>query len=82
MSWSRWIAAAALVGGLAFGLMGGEYSALDSRELRRQIRAQERAIAQLRIEVDSLEQLATALETDPSFTYSRMSSDASTATPS
>ena len=65
MSWSRWIAAAALVGGLAFGLMGGEYSALDSRELRRQIRAQERAIAQLRIDVDSLEQLATALETDP-----------------
>ena len=65
MSWSRWIAAAALVGGLAFALMGGEYSALDARELRRQIREQERAIAQLRIDVDSLEREAIALETDP-----------------
>ncbi len=65
MSWSRWIAAAALVGGLAFGLMGGEYSALDSRAIRRQIGEEQRAIERLTIEVDSLEALATALETDP-----------------
>jgi cell division protein FtsB len=65
VSWGRWIAAAALVGGLSFGLMGGEYSALDSRSIRRQIRVEQRAIERLTAEVDSLEALATALETDP-----------------
>jgi cell division protein FtsB len=45
--------------------MGGEYSALDSRSIRRQIRVEQRAIERLTAEVDSLEALATALETDP-----------------
>jgi cell division protein FtsB len=61
----RWLAVAAVAGGLLFGLMGGEYSSLDLRTIRREIRAEEEAIARLTAEVDSLAELAERLETDP-----------------
>jgi cell division protein FtsB len=60
----RWVAVAAVVGGLIFGLMGGEYSALDLRAIRAQIRAEEQAIARITADVDSLAELAERLETD------------------
>ncbi|KPK05214.1 MAG: hypothetical protein AMS20_07120 [Gemmatimonas sp. SG8_28] len=64
MTLARWVAVAAVAGGVIFGLMGGEYSALDRRAIRVQIRAQEQAIARLTEEVDSLAEFAGRLETD------------------
>jgi cell division protein FtsB len=52
----------ALVG---FALLAGEYSTFDWLTLRRQVAEERAAIADLEIEVDSLERLARALETDP-----------------
>ena len=64
MTLGRWVVVAALVGGFLFGLMGGEYSTLDLRAIRVQIRGEEQAIARLTAEVDSLAELAERLETD------------------
>jgi cell division protein FtsB len=52
----------ALVG---FALLAGEYGTFDWLTLRRQVAEERAAIADLEIEVDSLERLARALETDP-----------------
>jgi cell division protein FtsB len=61
----RIIGAVAFVGGIAFGVFGGEYGTLDWLSLRRQVREQERAIEQLRVEIDSLAEYAAKLERDP-----------------
>jgi cell division protein FtsB len=53
-----------LVSALIFSLAGGEYGTLDWLELRRQERAEQRAIAELTVEVDSLKRFAKAVETD------------------
>ena len=53
-----------IAGGSGFGAMGGEYSTLDWWTLRRQVDDENAAVARLRIEVDSLGQVAKALETD------------------
>ena len=49
----------------AFALLAGEYSTFDWLTLRRQVAEERAAIAELEIEVDSLQRLARALETDP-----------------
>jgi cell division protein FtsB len=54
-----------LFGLVAFGLLAGEYGTFDWLTLRRQLAEERAAIADLEIEVDSLERLARALETDP-----------------
>ena len=60
----RVIAVVILVGGLAFGLFGGEYRAIDSWKLKRQVREEEAALEVLRAEIDSLSAYADSLETD------------------
>jgi cell division protein FtsB len=50
---------------VAFGLLAGEYGTFDWLTLRRQLAEERAAIADLETEVDSLERLARALETDP-----------------
>jgi cell division protein FtsB len=64
MRWGRLIAGVLAVGGVAFGIFGGEYSTLDWWQLKREVRAEERSIAQLRAEVDSLGVWAALVETD------------------
>jgi cell division protein FtsB len=54
-----------VLGGIAFGALGGEYSTPDWWTLRRQVQDEDSAIASLRVEVDSLSKVARALETDP-----------------
>jgi cell division protein FtsB len=56
---------AVIVGGIVFGLLGGEYSTFDWWKLKRSVSAGEGAITQLRLEIDSLQKEAEALETDP-----------------
>lgn len=58
------IAGIVVVGGVVFGLMGGEYSTLDWWKLKREARDQEEAIERLRFEIDSLRAWAESLETD------------------
>jgi len=49
----------------AFALLAGEYGTFDWLTLRRQVAEEQSAIADLEAEVDSLDRLAKALETDP-----------------
>jgi len=58
------IAAIFLVGGLVFGLFGGEYRAIDWWKLKRQVRDEQAVIADLRLEIDSLRAYAESLETN------------------
>jgi cell division protein FtsB len=60
----RVIAAIFLIGGVAFGLFGGEYRAIDWWKLKRQVREEQVAIEELRLEIDSLRAYAESLETD------------------
>ena len=59
------LAGAVVVGGLAFGYSGGEYSTGDLRTLRDNVAAERAAATLLQIEIDSLRRGADALETDP-----------------
>ncbi len=61
----RIVAAAFVLGGLAFGLFGGEYRAIDTWKLKRQVREERAAIEELRLEIDSLRAYAESLETNP-----------------
>ena len=65
MTVNRVIAILVVLGGIAFGALGGEYSTTDWWTLRRQVQEEDSAIASLRLEVDSLSRVAKALETDP-----------------
>jgi len=59
--------AAALVlvlGGVAFGALGGEYSTRDWWSLRGNLEAEQAAVERLRAETDSLGKFVKALETD------------------
>jgi cell division protein FtsB len=62
---TRLLAAAGILGGLAFGAAGGEYATWDWWQLRQEVRAQRAAIDSLRIEIDSLEIALRLLERDP-----------------
>jgi cell division protein FtsB len=50
---------------VVYALIGGEYTTMDWLELRRQERAQNAAISELTVQVDSLRRYAKRLETDP-----------------
>ena len=65
MNPARIIAAVVILGGIAFGGLGGEYSTLNWWTLRQQVTDENSAIERLRVEVDSLSKVAQALETDP-----------------
>ena len=64
MSRTKLFGAVVLAGGLVFALAGGEYGTLDWLELRSQERSEQRSIAELTAEVDSLKRFAKAIETD------------------
>jgi cell division protein FtsB len=53
-----------LAGAAVFALAGGEYGTFDWLELRRQERMEQRTIADLTAEVDSLRRYARAVATD------------------
>ena len=55
----------AVIGGVVFGAMGGEYSTVDWWTLRRQVSDEAAAVERLKAEIDSLSNAAKALETDP-----------------
>jgi len=57
------IAAAVVLAGLAF--QAGEYGTLDWLKLRGQLAEERRAVRELERQLDSLQRLAHALETDP-----------------
>lgn len=65
MTRTRVVAALGLLALAAFALLAGEYSTFDWLTLRRQVAEERAAIAELELEVDSLQRLARALETDP-----------------
>jgi cell division protein FtsB len=65
VSRGRIIAAAVVLGGLAFGAFGGEYRSIDYSRLKRDVRGLEDDIAVLRSEIDSLAAFADSLENDP-----------------
>ena len=65
MTRARVVASLGLLALAAFALLAGEYSTFDWLTLRRQVAEERTAIAELEIEVDSLQRLARALETDP-----------------
>jgi cell division protein FtsB len=65
MSLSRWAILAGLVVALYFALQGGEYGVLDLRQLRREAVVESTNVARLHHLVDSLEQVAAAIERDP-----------------
>ncbi len=51
--------------GLVFGAFGGEYGTFDWWQLKQQVREQQGAIEELKVELDSLRREADALERDP-----------------
>jgi len=65
MSRTRIAVLAGLLGLAAFALLAGEYGAFDWLTLHRHVAEERAAIADLEVDVDSLERLAHALETDP-----------------
>ena len=64
MSGGRILAAVVVVGGIAFGIFGGEYSTIDLWKLGRDIRTEQAATARLRVEIDSLRAYADSLRRD------------------
>lgn len=58
------LALVGVVGGLAFGVAGGEYATWDWWQLHRELAEERAAVDSLRIEIDSLELEVRLLETD------------------
>ena len=50
-----------MLGAAAFAVEGGEYGTRDLLALRRQVREEREAMARLRLEVDSLQKVESAL---------------------
>ena len=62
MKHRRLLALAAVLGLVAFALLGGEYSTFDWLTLRRQVAAERAAVRGLAAEVDSLERMLRQFE--------------------
>ncbi|MGB7212640.1 MAG: septum formation initiator family protein [Gemmatimonadales bacterium] len=65
MTRGKWAIVAGLVAALVFAVEGGEYSTWDLLQLRSDLARERQAITDLTVEVDSLQTLAKAIETDP-----------------
>ena len=65
MTPARWAALAVALAAVFFALQGGEYSTLDHMQLERAERAESLKVEQLQRVVDSLKEVAEAIETDP-----------------
>jgi len=61
----RWLALAVVVLALIFGLVGGEYSILDVRKLKRDATQERDSVVVLTRVIDSLERNLKAILTDP-----------------
>ena len=64
MSRARLAGLVAIIVGLTFGFFGGRYGTLDWWRMRQDLAAEEAALNRLYVEIDSLQQVADALETD------------------
>jgi cell division protein FtsB len=65
VSLGRWAIIAGLAFAIYFALQGGEYGMLDLLQLRREEAEEQGNVARLQHMVDSLGQLAEAIERDP-----------------
>ena len=65
MTPARAIGVVGLVGGIAFGALGGEYGSIDWFSLKQEVRQERQLIENIGIEIDSLTRYLRALETDP-----------------
>ena len=65
MSRAGWAALAAFGFALYFAVQGGEYGTWDLMELRRDEAEEREQVARLKRAVDSLQQVARAIEQDP-----------------
>ena len=65
MSRTRIYLVLGLLGLAAFAVLAGEFNTFDWLTLRGQVADEQAAIAELQVDVDSLDKLARALETDP-----------------
>jgi cell division protein FtsB len=65
VSLGRWAIIAGLAFALYFALQGGEYGMLDLLQLRREEAEEQGNVARLQRMVDSLAQVADAIERDP-----------------
>jgi cell division protein FtsB len=61
----RWVVALILFLAAIFALGGGTYTTLDLFRLKRQLHDEQDAIAQLKVDIDSLSRVADAAEHDP-----------------
>ncbi|MBW8773279.1 MAG: septum formation initiator family protein [Gemmatimonadetes bacterium] len=61
----RWVVVGILVLAALFALQGGQYTTFDVLKLKRDLRTEQEAIDQLKIDVDSLGRVADAVEHDP-----------------
>ena len=64
MTRGRVVAGVGIVVAVAFGFWGGEYGTLDWWTLRLEIEGEQAALNRLYVEIDSLEGLADAVESD------------------
>jgi cell division protein FtsB len=62
---ARWAAVVALAFALYFAIQGGEYGTTHLLQLRREVRQEEALVDRLRVEVDSLQRAAKAIQEDP-----------------
>ena|SRR5690349_21357133 len=69
-----WFVFGGLILAVVFALVGGTYTTLDLIRLKRQLKDEQEAIAQLKVEIDSLGKVATAAERDPK-TQERLARD-------
>ena len=65
MSRGRLLVIGVLALAAVFALQGGEYSTWDLIKLKRELAREQATIADLKQEVDSLQKVAKAVETDP-----------------
>jgi len=65
MNRARVAAAVGVIGGLAFGVAGGEYATWDWWQLRTALARERAAVDSLRVEIDSLEAEVRLLRSSP-----------------
>lgn len=65
MTPARWVALAALLFALYFGVQGGEYATTDLLQLRKEEAREREQVVLLKRMVDSLKRAAIAIEQDP-----------------
>ena len=65
MSRRGWVITVILVLLIVFAVQGGEYSTFDWLELRDEVKAERIMVGDLKDDIDSLSQVAKALDSDP-----------------